>query len=295
MVLSTRFYKRLILVVIALMIVVPTAASISLKVKNAALRRELAQAAEQAQAGRPGQALELTGAAIDYQTFHPELYSTAQVPQERRMTPGTVYLTFDCTPGENTWQILDTLDEYGVKATFFVTASADDEARSILKEIANRGHTVGLGSYSDSYQDIYQSVTDYLDDFQEIYDYVYTATGVEAQMFRFPGGSVNAYNSGIYRELIAEMLRRGFVFFDWNVGGEDASVTDPTPRHITQSVLTGMEHKDWAIVSLKDSFGKESVAKALPDIIEALQDGGYVLEPLAADVMPGVFSYKNAP
>lgn len=295
MTLSARFYKRLILVVAALLVAIPTVLSISLGMRNAALKRELAQAVEQAQTARPVPALELTGTAIGYQTRCPELYSTAQVPDQRRMTPGEVYLTFDCTPGENTWQILDTLDEYGVKATFFVTAGVDADSEAALKEIANRGHTIGLGSYSGSYQEIYQSVEAYLDDFQEIYDYVYTATGVQAQIFRFPGGSVNAYNSGIYRELIAEMLRRGFVFFDWNVSGEDASITDPSAQHIAQSVLTGMEHKDWAIVSLRDSFGKEAVAKALPDMIKALQDGGYVLEPLAADVMPVVFSYKNAP
>ena len=295
MTLSVRFYKRLILVVLVLMIVIPTARSISLRARNAALERELEQMTQQAQAGHSGQALELTGTAIDYQTLYPELYSTAQVPDQRQKTPGTVYLTFDCTPGENTWQILDTLDEYGVKATFFVTAGSGAEADSVLREIINRGHTVGLGSYSGSYQEIYRSVADYLGDFQEIYDCVYTATGVRAQIFRFPGGSVNAYNSGIYRELIAEMLRRGFVFFDWNVSGEDASITDPSPQHIVQSIRAGMEHEDWAIVSLRDSFGKEAVARALPDVIKTLRDGGYELKPLAADVMPVIFSYQNAP
>lgn len=40
---------------------------------------------------------------------------------------------------------------------------------------------------------------------------------IKATIFRFPGGSINAYNSTIFQELIAEMLRRGYTYYDWNV------------------------------------------------------------------------------
>ena len=42
------------------------------------------------------------------------------------------------------------------------------------------------------------------------------AVGAAPQVFRFPGGSVNAYNGATYRDIISEMVRRGFVYFDWN-------------------------------------------------------------------------------
>ena len=51
---------------------------------------------------------------------------------------------------------------------------------------------------------------------------IYEATGVKPQIFRFPGGSVSSYNVGIHQQLIAEMTRRGFVYFDWNVANGDA-------------------------------------------------------------------------
>lgn len=296
--LSVRFYKRLILVVLALLILIPTVLSIVLGFQNARLRRALAggePGTEDPDPARPTNALELEGAPIDYQLLYPELYGTAEVPEKRVEKSGVVYLTFDCTPGENTRLILDILDDYGVKGTFFVTGTVDPIAPSVMEEIVRRGHTIGLRSYSDSYQEVYRSVDAYLEDFKQIYDLVYATTGVRAEIFRFPGGSINAYSSGIYQELIAEMLRRNFVFFDWNVSGEDTHIDNQEVFQVADNVVNGVSGKDWAIVNLRDSVGKAAATEALPGVIESLLAMGYSLEPLKANVMPVIFSYKNAP
>lgn len=164
-----------------------------------------------------------------------------------------------------------------------------------MRDIVSRGHSIGLRSYSDSYQEIYQSVDAYLKDFEQIYNLVYETTGVKAEIFRFPAGSVNAYNSGIYQELIAEMLRRNFIFFDWNVSGEDTQVGDLTADSVASSVLSGMDGKERGIVLLRDSADKMAVVDALPGIIAELQNRGYNFQPLTAAVLPVVFSYKSAP
>lgn len=295
--LSVRFYKRLILVILALLIAVPTALAIVFGVQNAGLRKALAgeTGANRPDPGVSQVPLTPEGAAIDYQLLYPELYSSAGTTGRHPPQEKTAYLTFDCTPGENTRKILDALDEYGVKATFFVGAGAEESSLDMLREIVERGHAIGLRCYSDSYQTVYQSVTAYLDDFQQIYDLVYEATGVRAEIFRFPGGSINAYNSGIYQELIAEMLRRGFIYFDWNVSGEDTRLGGLTAEQVSDSVLNGMEGKDWGIIALRDAAGKGVVAEALPAAISGLKEKGYDLQPLTAEVMPVIFSYKNAP
>lgn len=296
---SVRFYKRLILVILALLIIVPTVLWRYTAGQNEKLRSQLETqqpvASQDPEKKDPLEGIDLAAEPIEYQTAYPELYSGVQIPDQRVQANDMVYLTFDSDISPNTRRILDTLDEYGVKATFFVNGTTDAEAQSIMREIVNRGHSIGLRSYSNSYQEIYQSVSAYLDDFSRIYELVYEVTGVKAEIFRFPAGSINAYNSGIYQELIAEMLRRNFVFFDWNVSGEDTRVDGVTADSIQDSVLSGMEEKPRGIILLRDTADKTAVADALPGILIGLQSRGYSFQPLSLAVRPVVFSYNSAP
>ena len=201
---SVRFFKRLILLVLLLMIVVPTCCAFFFWQKTGNLERQLAEHGEDP--SRPGQVspapsgdpgvvptsydTALEGEPLNYQTLFPDLYGTASVTGQRTKAIDTVYLTFDCTPSSNTLEILDKLDVYGIKATFFVNGSTDLDAQDVLKQIVDRGHTIGLRGNSTSYQKIYQSVEAYLEDFNEIYNLVYETTGVRAEIFRFPGGAL---------------------------------------------------------------------------------------------------------
>lgn len=296
---SVEFYKRLILVLLALLILIPTVCAVVFGIQNSALRRQLAAGGTfsptPAGPGGSKSPLDMVAAPIDYQLLYPELYGPEEIAAERLYEEGTVYLTFNSTPGENTGRILDILDDYGIKATFFLSGTADSASPEQMKEIVNRGHSVGLNGSSDSYQQIYGSVEDYLADFKAIYDFVYETTGVRAEIFRYPGGSINAYNSGFYQELNAEMLRRNFVFFDWDVSGEDTLMGGASAEWIENSVVAGMEGKDRGIVLLRDTVGKENVADALPGIISRLQEQEYEFKALTADVIPVVYSYKGAP
>ena len=56
-----------------------------------------------------------------------------------------------------------------------------------------------------------------MEDFHQTYQAIYNACGVYPTIFRFPGGSVNSYSRGVYQQIIAELLRRGFVYYDWSV------------------------------------------------------------------------------
>ena len=70
----------------------------------------------------------------------------------------TIYLTFDDGPHHtNTESILDTLDEYGIKATFFTVGSYAARYPEILRETYERGHKIGCHSYTHNYSYIYRS------------------------------------------------------------------------------------------------------------------------------------------
>lgn len=317
--LSVRFFKRLFLGVLIAMILIPNIVAIFLgvslnKTKAAAAEQQVqlqrtqeqlsallasesigsvyAPPVEGAQPGDPG--VLGTAEALPYQNLFPELYSTASVSGERVKMENTIYLTFDDGPSVNTRAILDALDQAEVKATFFVTATelSEKDAATLLCEIRDRGHTIGIHSYCHEYLDIYQSVEAYLTDFNRMYQMIYEATGVKVEIFRFPGGSINSYNSGIYQSLIGEMLRRGFVFFDWNATGGD-NLKGADADSILRTVKADTVGKSRNIILLHDTNEKKSVVDALPGVIDHLKQQGYQFQPLTPAVLPIVFSYNS--
>jgi peptidoglycan/xylan/chitin deacetylase (PgdA/CDA1 family) len=102
-----------------------------------------------------------------------------------------VALTFDDGPAQpTTRQILELLDKYSVKATFFVSGANALKHPEIIKEIIGRGHAIGnhsfnhnpflmLGSYHYLYQEIFRA--------QEVLEKM----GVNALAFRPPVGIIN--------------------------------------------------------------------------------------------------------
>ena len=102
-----------------------------------------------------------------------------------------VALTFDDGPAEpTTKQILELLDKYSVKATFFVSGVNALRHPEIIKEIIARGHTIGnhsfhhnpflmLGSYNYLYEEIFRA--------QE----VLKEMGVNTMAFRPPVGIIS--------------------------------------------------------------------------------------------------------
>ncbi|MBR5229577.1 MAG: polysaccharide deacetylase [Firmicutes bacterium] len=227
---------------------------------------------------------------LPYHDLYPDLYvdnDFAFEPVEKK----TCYLTFDDGPDtELTVKILDILKENNIKATFFVVYKKGDAEKELYKRIVNEGHTIGIHTASHNYSTIYASVEDYLKDFNRISKHIESITGVKPEIFRFPGGSINGYNSTFYVELISEMLRRGYVYYDWNCSSGDAAASNPSSSIIRDNVLKRAEFNK-KIVLMHDSKGHSATVAALPEIIKGLTDQGYQFDALTNDVAPACFAY----
>lgn len=219
----------------------------------------------------------------DYQEEYPDLYAGASYPDQKQVSK-TVYLTFDDGPSDLTPEVLDLLDKYNAKATFFVVHTDDAEYTSYLKEIVNRGHTLALHSYSHNYSKIYQSVDAFLEDFEKVYNWVYEETGQRATLFRFPGGSTNG-KSYIVKDIIAEMERRGFIYYDWNVSSGDGSNLTTT-ENILENVGSNVGFFDQPVVLMHDGAGKTATLNALPTLLENLANQGYEFRALDETLKP---------
>lgn len=86
-------------------------------------------------------------------------------PEPEPMPEKWVCLTFDDGPSKTTPDVLSALNNAGVKATFFVVATSNnDKYLPLISEAAAAGHQIALHSASHEYSDIYQSADAYWKD-----------------------------------------------------------------------------------------------------------------------------------
>ena len=182
-----------------------------------------------------------------------------------------VYLTFDDGPSIYTDDILDILDAYGVKATFFVIGRENTASYARYLRIVEEGHTLGMHSYSHVYSDIYASPEAFAEDTQRIRTLLEDVTGQTPLFYRFPGGSSNDVSATDMHELEEYLESQGIVYFDWNVSSGDAGKTPLTADQIIRNSLSGIESRDVTVILLHDTAAKKSTVYALPTIIEAIQ------------------------
>ncbi|MBE5890161.1 MAG: DUF5011 domain-containing protein [Lachnospiraceae bacterium] len=191
-----------------------------------------------------------------------------------------VYLTFDDGPGPYTEQLLDVLDKYNVKATFFVTNQFPDYADMIGEEY-DRGHTVALHSYSHAYETIYTSEEAFYTDIAKMNEIIYEQTGQYANILRFPGGTSNTisrhYATGIMASLAESAPKLGFYYTDWNITSGDAGETTDTAV-VASNVINGMKYQDVSVVLQHDI--KDFSVAAVEEIIQWGLANGYTFLPM---------------
>lgn len=194
----------------------------------------------------------------------------AEKQEETEEKEHKVYLTFDDGPSKNTKKILDILDRYHLKATFFVTGREDKQSLKLYREIAKRGHTIGMHSYTHKYDEIYDSVKDFEKDLDWIQNTILDATGTPCSLYRFPGGSSNQVSKLDMKEFIRVLNERKITYFDWNVECGDATSFHYTVSELVDNIMKDVVKYHTSVVLMHDAENKPNTVKALPRIIEKL-------------------------
>ena len=203
-----------------------------------------------------------------------------------------VYMTFDDGPSDLTVPLLNVLDRYHVKATFFVVGTFDRAESADLKEIVSRGHAIGVHSYTHDYRKIYASSNAFFEDVDKMHGLILDATGVDTKLFRFAGGSVNDYDRRISGELKKGLKQRGYVYYDWNASSGDAASKTSAPA-ILNNALNGVRRHRLSVVLFHNSASKQATLGDIPKFIETLQSEGYRFASLDPSVDNTPFIFGN--
>ena len=235
-----------------------------------------------------------TTPAIPDDTTAPETSETTEEPettaakepvvstkQPYKAGDKVVYLTFDDGPHKkNTERILKILDDYGVKATFFVIGNRVSVYPDQLKAVRDAGHAIGCHSYDH----VYKTLTTPDGVKTEIADWEAAAKKAlgevpSEKLFRFPGGSPTKDTAGC-KAAVAEL---GYTGYDWNCLDNDCLIrkcpkdTD-VEEWMKQSFIStykyGSSLKNAPLIVLAHETYDETV-DILGWMIEYLQNEGY--------------------
>lgn len=127
-----------------------------------------------------------------------------------------IYLTFDLGYESGfTADILDTLKENNIKATFFVTGTYAQKQEELMKRVVAEGHTVG--NHSMSHPDMTQiSADEAVKEIMGVHDIVKEKYGYETYLFRHPSGYFSEETLALAAQNGHHSVFWSFAYNDWN-------------------------------------------------------------------------------
>ncbi len=182
-----------------------------------------------------------------------------------------ITVSFDASwGGDKTLKILDLLDQYNAKATFFLVGIWVDKYPELVKEIAARGHEIG--NHSDSHAHFTQiSESKIRQELDSCSDKIETLTGVRPTLFRPPYGDYNSKVITVVRDEGYEAVQWSVDSLDWKNRGVEDLV-----KRATNNIQPGdiiLFHND-----------SDFIVDALPAILSYYQEQGFTMIP-AKDIL----------
>ena len=182
-----------------------------------------------------------------------------------------ISVTFDASwGGDKTMRILDLLDQYNAKATFFLVGIWVDKYPELVQEIARRGHEIG--NHSDSHAHFSQiSESQMRQELDSCSDKIEALTGTRPTLFRPPYGDYNSKVVTLVRSEGYECVQWSVDSLDWKNRGVDDLIKRAT---------TNVQQGD-IILFHNDS---DYIVDALPTILASYQAQGFSMIP-AKDIL----------
>jgi len=183
-----------------------------------------------------------------------------------------ISLTFDDGPNEPyTSQVLNILEHYGIKATFFVIGQNVRRHPDTCRRIAEAGNVIGNHSYYHHKSLSLRRSSTVTRDIKLAHQAIYKCTGFEPSLFRPPYGFRTPW-------LMQAVRRLGYMVVTWDnmtTDWKESKSSDEIVHTIVQRVKAG------SVIVLHDGrdgrpgYDRSQMLRALPLLIEALSERGY--------------------
>ena len=188
-----------------------------------------------------------------------------------------ISISFDASWGaDKTIPILDILDQYNVKTTFFLVGNWVDKYPEMVQEIFSRGHEIG--NHSDTHAHMSElSEQGIRNELRIMSDKVEKITGIRPVLFRPPYGD---YNDRVIRVARAE----GYEAVQWSIDSLDWK--DRGTQDIIKQCTYRVDKGD-IVLFHNDS---KDIVNALPTVIQHYQGLGYTIIHVSEILLEGDYT-----
>ena len=185
----------------------------------------------------------------------------------------TISISFDAAwGGDKTLGILDLLDEYNIKTTFFLVDIWTQKYPELVKEIVARGHEIG--NHSTSHPQMSKlNETQIAKELNTQADNVLAIAGVRPVLFRPPYGDYN-------NRVITTARAQGFVPIQWSVDSLDWK-----NRGAQEIINRATKVKSGDIVLFHND--SQYILDALPAVLKYYAENGYSVVPISEILLTG--------
>lgn len=190
-----------------------------------------------------------------------------------------VYLTFDDGPGEATKYILQLLDRFNIKATFFMLEPMMRANQEVTKEIVKRGHQVGLHGVTHNKDKFYRSAVSSLQEMLVAQETLKNITGIHTNLVRVPYGSHPLLSQQSARNMEEADLK----VWDWNVDSEDWKYPNGKFVQNTIQQIETFDKDEPIIVLLHDRL---TTYNHLEELILYFIENGFEMDVLQEEMEP---------
>lgn len=191
-----------------------------------------------------------------------------------------VSLSFDAAWGnEQTQQLLDILEKYKVKTTFFLVGEWVRNFPDDVKKISDSGHDIGNHSNTHPYMTKLGG-DEMKSEIELCNNEVKAITGKSPTLFRPPYGD---YNNSV----VDTVNGLGMYCIQWSIDSLDWQ--DPSPAEITEKIKNNLA--PGSIILMHN--GAKNTPEALPQVIEYIQSQGYEIVPISQLLPPGKYTTDN--
>jgi len=190
-----------------------------------------------------------------------------------------VFLTFDDGPSHFTPQILDLLDSYGFKATFFMLSDYMKKYPDVIKRMVAEGHLPAIHGSTHFRNEVYKNDFSVRNSMDTANNVLKSIIGRTSLLCRVPYGSVPYMT----KKQLYDLKLGGYKVWDWNIDSCDSKRSSVTSEYIISITTQGLgKHKESIIL-----FHEKAVTlQALPTILRYIKDNNIVVKVLS-EYMPG--------
>jgi len=183
-----------------------------------------------------------------------------------------IALTFDDGPNEPyTSHVLGILEQYGIKATFFVIGQNARRYPETCRQIVTAGNVIGNHSYHHHKSLCLRRGKTVAHDIEMAHQAIYECTGLEPKLFRPPHGFRTPWMMRTVRNLGYTVITWDNMTSDWNA--------EKSGEEIIQAIIR--RAKPGGVIVMHDgrdtrlNYNRSHMLEALPFVIKTLKERGF--------------------